>query len=717
MVPVVLPLVAAVAVSFPEVREFWTVRQGPQPQPVQAEVRAHLMREGEHIAVYQEEGYHFSILGEADETTQIAATVNTFDEVIYPREVALFGPCPDVDGNGKVIVLLTKLSGTSGLFFSFDEMPEKEALANGFHSNHGEVLYQSFDQQGNRVSWNIQSVAETFHQLLHYRHDPGETAWRTMLADYTPYMCGLASARLLWGDFDPEGFSHSPADPWNGRGWSLLFVQYLRDKFGPESLRQLVDRPENGMAGLAGFLRGQQNSRSPADLLGDFAMACWLDDDSFASGRFAFSTVVPPRPLPSARATASRPTSGAIEIGIGGIAFLVVDGDGERPFPLTLQGDTSGSWVARAVLLRRRGPDQELPVSFSEGGIAHLDLADLAQGDRVVVAVCAVPTDYPAFDQRTLLLRWGVGWVPHVPVDQGSAKLAALVKKALPDGGEAARTRLMATIDRLGGLQAEGAEKPVVTTRYAWAPAASAVVEVLQQEAERRGLPVRRTTFLRQAPNEIKQEWTNVLVELPGSDPRRWPVVLAAHWDGARGDLADSYLRALNLNDDAAGVAVALEAAGAMSRMRHRAPIVVAFLAGGYQGAAGAHALLDQLDGRIAAWIELDGVGVPDRWPRTLTVHLEGDGSLLKFPWSVHKEFRRAGLVARNQSEITAAHTGASLAAERGIAALVLQTRTDYQSENLDTPPAVERGRLSPDLMVLLTKILASTVVNLAGAP
>jgi Zn-dependent M28 family amino/carboxypeptidase len=243
------------------------------------------------------------------------------------------------------------------------------------------------------------------------------------------------------------------------------------------------------------------------------------------------------------------------------------------------------------------------------------------------------------------------------------------------------------------------------------------VIDVLQQEAGRRGLPVRRMTFLRRAPNDVQQEWTNVVVELPGSDPRRWPVVLAAHWDGARGNLADSYLRALNLNDDASGVAVALEAAGAMSRLRHRAPIIVAFLAGGYQGNAGAHALLDALDGKVAAWVELDGVGVPDRWPRTLTVHLEGGASLLKFPWSVHKEFRRAGLTARNQTEITAPHSGASLAAERGIAALVLQTRTGYEVEDLDAPPAIERERLSPDLMVLLTKVLASTVVNLAGAP
>jgi hypothetical protein len=717
MVTLLLPLVAAAAAALPDSRPFWIVRQGSQPQPVQALVQARLVREGEHLVVYQEDGYRFSVLGEADEAKQIASAVATFDDVIYPREVALFGPCPDVDGNGKVILLIARLSGSSRLFFPYDELPDAKAVAYGFHSNAGEVLYQSFDQQGNRASWNLQGLAETFDELLHYSHDPAETAWRAMLADYAPFLCGLASARLLWGDFDPEGLSHSPADPWSARGWSLLFVQYLRDKFGPESLKDLVARPEQGMPALASFLAARGDRRSPADVLGDFAMACWLDDASLADGRFAFSTVVPPRPLPAARAAASRPTSGAVEIGIGGVAYLVIDGDGEPPFPLTVQGDPSGRWVGRAVLLRRRGPDQELPLDFSAAGIARLELADLAVGDRVVVAVSAVPTDYPAFDHRSLLMRWGVGWVPHVPVDQGKAMLAKLVRKALPDGGQAAETSLMATIDRLGGLVPEGAGSPAVTTRYAWAPAASAVVDALQEEAVRRGLAVRRATFMRRAPNGVEQEWTNVLVELPGSDPRRWPVVLAAHWDGARGDLADSYLRALNLNDDASGVAVALEAAGAMSRGRHRSPIIVAFLAGGYQDAAGARALLDMLGGRVAAWIELDGVGVPDRWPRTLTVHLEGGGSLLKFPWSIHRDFRRAGLVVRTQPEINLPHTGAALAAERQIPALALQTRSGYSTENLDTPPAVERERLSPDLMVLLTKVLVGAVLNLAGTP
>jgi hypothetical protein len=717
MAPLALPLLAAAAALLPDVRPFWTVARGPQPQPTQVRVSARLVREGRSVAVYQEERYRFSALGEADEAAQIAATVTTFDDVIYPREVELFGPCPDVDGNGKVILLITHLSGTQGLFFPFDEMQEAEALRYGFHSNQGEILYHSFEEQGNRASWNIRGPAETLHRLLHYNHDPAETAWSLTLSNYMPFMCGLASARSLWGDLDPEGHAHAPADPWSGRGWSLLFIEYLRDKLGPEGLRDLAARPETGMAGLARLLGERGDRRTAADVIGDFVMACWLDDAGLAEGRFAFTSVVPPRPLPAARATASRPTSGAVEVGVGGMAFIVVEGDGDRSFPLTLQGDASALWIGRAVQLRRVGPDRELPLEFSAGGIARFELPDLAVGDAVVVGVSALPGDYATFDRRTLLLRWGVGWVPHVGADQSRITLAALVKKALPDGGEVARAKLMETVDRLGGMPSATAERPAVATRYAWAPESAAVLDVLEQEAGKRGLSVRRETFLHKAPNDVQQEWTNVVVHLPGSDQRRWPVVLAAHWDGARGELADSYLRALNLNDDASGVAVALEAAGAMSRQPHRAPIIVAFLAGGYQEAAGARALLDSLDGKIAAWIELDGVGVPERWPWSMEVHLEGGGKMLRFPSAIHQELRRAGLTPKDEGEITASHTGGSLAVARGISAVVVRTWTGHEAADLDTPPPVERQRLSPDLMVLLTKVIAGTAVNLAGVP
>jgi hypothetical protein len=97
-----VPLLAAAA-ALPETRPFWTVEAGTDRQPVQREVTARLVREGEHVAFYQEDGYRFSAAGVEDEARQLSEAVRAFDALIYPRQTELFGPCPDLDDNGRVV--------------------------------------------------------------------------------------------------------------------------------------------------------------------------------------------------------------------------------------------------------------------------------------------------------------------------------------------------------------------------------------------------------------------------------------------------------------------------------------------------------------------------------------------------------------------------------------------------------------------------------------
>ncbi len=716
MILLALPLLAASPVVSPPSREFWRVDPAPAVQPVQTRVAADLVGEGRYVIVYREQGYHFSTLGEDDEKAQVAAAIRAFDQTIYPRQVELFGPCPDHDGNGKVIVLITRLSRSAAFFFPFDEMSEAEALRYGFHSNQGEVLYHSFGQQGNRSVRNIASLAYSFHRLLHYARKPADTSWSTLLGNYSTFLSGEASARVLWGDADPTAKGHSPDEPWDESGWPVLFVQYLRERLGDDGLREIVNRPEPGFAALAEVLARRGLRGGPFDALADFAMACWLDDPGVGDGRFAFSGVVPPRAAPLARLPASRPTSGQTQVGVGGAAYIQVEGDNGRPLPLTLRGDSQVSWVARAVHLRGAGPDAEAPLAFDASGVAHLDLAFLRPGDALTVAVVPEPADLVGLDDRRVSLQWGLGWVPQAPPERSREAYLALLAKALPDGGMAARARLWSLVLRLAGETADGQASPI-TTRYAWAPEARAVPELLKDEAAKRGLAARFATFLRVAPSDLRQEWANVIIELPGSDPRRWPVVLAAHWDGGRVSLEDSYLRALNVEDDASGVAVAIEAAAALSRVRHRAPIVVALLAGGRQGAAGGHALLEQLQGRVADWIELDGVGTPEAWPRHLAIRLESQGAAEQLLQTLTRRCREVGLAPRTFSEFTTDHTAAASVATAGAPVVVVRTREGPETPaELDTPVAAELKLASPEFMVLLTKALVDTCAQSAGA-
>ena len=731
-------LLAMIAAAAPP-RPFWTVVDIAAPQPRQHQVLANPVAEGHSIVAYQVESYHFLADGAA-EAAAIAEILRTFDEVIFPSVVALYGAPPDGDGNGRVILLLGPQPLAAGPFFPFDLMSEGDAQRFGVHSNEGEVIYAPLDHAGNRAAWNAARLATGLAEMVHGAADPADITWRRLLGAYQPFLCGLVTPRALWGDDDAERVSISSSDPAGPSGWTLLFLEYLRGRFGEAILGDLLRSHALGISALDSLPPVHEAATDTSGLLADFALACWLDDAGIAGGRFDFTRVTPPRPTPAARALASRPSSGAVEVGVGGLIVLVVDGDGQRPFPLQMQGDPAVRWIGRAVLERLRGPDEVLDVTFNDSAAARLDLPVLAPGDSVAVAVVALPDHGPALAPRTVQLLWGVAWLPHRPVDPTAEALRGLTAQALVGGGAAAKTRLVETIDRLGGLTAagpttagltsagptaamatesRGAGIPVaVTTRYAWAPAGLEVVDLLRTEAGRRGLPAEISTLPSPSDNGITQQWSNLLIRLPGSDPRRWPIVLAAHYDAARSSFEESSRRALNLDDNASGVAVALEAAAAMSRVEHRIPIVVALLAGGCHDSAGAAHLLESFGGRFTAWIELDGVGIPMAPPRGTFVRIEGEGRLPMFPWTVAQAFRHLNLQVRTQNEVESLHAGARLALHRGIASVVIRSRpVAAAAADIDLPPAVERSRLSPDLMVLVVRAVADAILRLAGVP
>jgi len=165
-------------------------------------------------------------------------------------------------------------------------------------------------------------------------------------------------------------------------------------------------------------------------------------------------------------------------------------------------------------------------------------------------------------------------------------------------------------------------------------------------------------------------------------------------------------------------VVVALEAAQVVARAQRRAPVLLALLAGGEHGAAGAAALLESLDGHVSAWIEIDAVGRPAAPSRLLDVRIEGAGERDPVAVAVSQGVRRVGLTPVLVRELASPHTGVSLAQARGIPAAVVRTRdAETVLETSDTPVAVERAEMSVDLMALLAEAIGQAAVTLSGVP
>ncbi|WP_158750195.1 M20/M25/M40 family metallo-hydrolase [Acidobacterium sp. S8] len=108
-------------------------------------------------------------------------------------------------------------------------------------------------------------------------------------------------------------------------------------------------------------------------------------------------------------------------------------------------------------------------------------------------------------------------------------------------------------------------------------------------------LEVRRDTFTESPQGRVPQPTTitNVYAILRGSDPSQAKrmYLVTGHYDSRNTDVLDTHGFAPGANDDSSGVAVSLECARVLSRLKPRATIIFAAVAGEEQGLNGSRHL------------------------------------------------------------------------------------------------------------------------------
>lgn len=252
-------------------RTFWVhTTNGPLNDPLQyTAVRAKLFREGIHTRVYLDCDHPPD-----GRIRQMAAEViSELDEGIVPECTRRFGPFRDVDGDGKVAVLLT---------------PWLDRLQNGRTSLHGFVRGSDFDR---RIAVPLGNAAD----LIYLNSEADETiSWRTLLAheyfhlltfslrvdaqgrpfpaedDWLNEAEAHVAENLLGGDASNlrhrlDAFTADPAGTplvvrnyyrsglWRDdrcRGAAWLFLRWCTDRFGDALLAKLNASPYIGVQNL-----------------------------------------------------------------------------------------------------------------------------------------------------------------------------------------------------------------------------------------------------------------------------------------------------------------------------------------------------------------------------------------------------------------------------------------------------------------------------------
>ena len=213
---------------------------------------------------------------------------------IYRTLTESFGAPPDIDGNGKIILLLLNIRDanhtgqyTAGFFNPADQSHGvlRHPGFRGFpiRSNEADMLYIDTEplNPNSEVAHNV--VAHEFLHLIHWRHDPNEAIWVDEgCAGYASFLCGYSVLEhiaafernpsislITWPDRDTDALPHY--------GATFLWMLYLHEKHGGlGTLTEIVQNRGTSLTGVADALASRGIAQKVSDIFIEWKLANYL---------------------------------------------------------------------------------------------------------------------------------------------------------------------------------------------------------------------------------------------------------------------------------------------------------------------------------------------------------------------------------------------------------------------------------------------------------
>ena len=288
---------------------------------------------------------------------------------IYATVTELFGAPPDVDANGRVILLLLNIrdraegtgSYTAGFFNPADQ--GRGVLRNpGFgglaiRSNVADMLYiDTFPLNINsEAAHNV--IAHELQHLIHWRQDSREAIWVDEgCADYAAFVCGyLSREHIAAFEKSPSislvNWPDAPGTAMPHYGAAFLWMLYLHERYGGmETLRRIVKHRGTSMEGIAAVLAELGHTVTMAEMFSDWKVANYVSD--YRHVNLALS----PTRVHRLRASESGGGEGFPIAVLGqtlpdfAAAYLVFEWVGDGPLTLGFSGETpGGDWGLHVI--------------------------------------------------------------------------------------------------------------------------------------------------------------------------------------------------------------------------------------------------------------------------------------------------------------------------------------------------------------------------------
>ncbi len=315
------PIEAAAEVAAAPFRQFYVLKtaSGSATNPANyAHITADLRYTGTKCLVYADvdtslnpannfDDIHFQQFGQA------------FDNSIEPTNVSYFGDYFDVDGNGKVIILITPVVNRmtpansngfiAGFFLSIDLYAPPQVPAGT--TNHAEIFYVLASDPTAEFNpgippfpiaftadENIGTIAHEHEHMISFSHrifQEGGVTQVTWLEEGMAHMAEYLNDRHDANIKRADTYLQNPgavslednSTPLNQRGGIFLFLRLMADRYGTDILKDIVQSKCTGRACIKNV-----TGRDFYDLVPEFLAALYVSGKGItADPRFNFTSI------------------------------------------------------------------------------------------------------------------------------------------------------------------------------------------------------------------------------------------------------------------------------------------------------------------------------------------------------------------------------------------------------------------------------------------
>ncbi|MFP3897253.1 MAG: hypothetical protein ACLFV5_10530 [Anaerolineales bacterium] len=213
-----------------------------------------------------------------------------FEKEICPTNYEYFGRewSPGIDGDPRLVILNADVRGAAGYFSLLNAYPRDVHP----HSNAREMFVINAAAVPPGTSAYHAILAHEFQHLIHWHLDRNEEAW---LNEGASELAEALNGFTTWRS-TIKAFERQPdlqLNAWTGAsaahyGASHLFLRYTLNRFGPETLRAVIQNPQNGIRSFDDPLRERDPALTFDALFADWLVANVLDQDTLADERYTY---------------------------------------------------------------------------------------------------------------------------------------------------------------------------------------------------------------------------------------------------------------------------------------------------------------------------------------------------------------------------------------------------------------------------------------------